>query len=147
MALSKKLAAEVFITDEDDEQDRLEKKKAQDEAASYESKYQDYCANIGIENSCHIPRTLGEEMSLLTEIVFRPQVKTLFPETKDLAAMEEPLMLHMVHSKTSFSSSDSALLPLRMRSLGGDSSPITLGGTGTSFLQHSVSVESNNMVL
>ena len=54
----------------------LPKEMHKDHVATYEQKvsecskrYFDYCDNEGIENSCHIPREHGPDISIMTEIV------------------------------------------------------------------------------
>ena len=51
------------------------------ETKFHEKKFLDYCENVGIEKSCHIPRDLGHDLSIMLEIVQDSyESKSLFPE-------------------------------------------------------------------
>ena len=52
--------------------------KAQMKKIEYEQSYMNYCKNIGIKKSCHIPREHGPDISLMTEVVFEQTTKPLF---------------------------------------------------------------------
>ena len=47
------------------------KKEAQAEMQEYGIKYEKYCKKYGVEKSCHIPREHGEDISLMSEIVYK----------------------------------------------------------------------------
>ena len=61
--------AEVMCKDSDDALEYHEKTK--DEALKYEEEYKEYCRDVGVQHSTYTPRVLGEEISLMTEIVFK----------------------------------------------------------------------------
>ena len=52
----------------------------QDFARTLESRYEKYVRKFGVLNNSYIPREAGEEISLLTELVYMNQVTDLFPQ-------------------------------------------------------------------
>ena len=42
-------------------------------------RYVDYCSTVGLKSCCHIEREQGEDISIMTEIVFTHKVEELFP--------------------------------------------------------------------
>ena len=55
-----------------------------------EQEFQRYCAEEGIERSCHIPREQGPDISIMTEIVF-DQNSQLFARKPDGEERSDPL--------------------------------------------------------
>ena len=51
---------------------------------AYEKKYDEYIEKYGVRDSVHIPRDAGDEISLLTELVYTNQVIDLFPRKNKL---------------------------------------------------------------
>ena len=95
-ALSKKMAAQVLTIDEDDEDSLELHSEIVKEAEECEEIYQNYCRRVGIKKSCHIPRKNDEEISLMTEIVFKEyaQPTNLFPDNGEMSMIgwvETPL--------------------------------------------------------
>ena len=68
--------------------------------------YEKYCKDVGVQNSCHIPRSVGEDISLLTEVVFKPEIKNLFPIEHEKSVYKQRIH-SFKNNQVSFSSDSS----------------------------------------
>lgn len=66
-----------YCVDEDESDDELD--QLQSQISELVKKVEEYQRDVGFEHSCFIPREHGEEISLMSEIVFRQQHAPLFP--------------------------------------------------------------------
>ena len=57
-----------------------QKKKTQKEVDNLRAEYMKYWKEVGLDNSCYIPREHGDEISLLTELVLDAKVEDIFPK-------------------------------------------------------------------
>ena len=65
-------------------QDAEKRQKLERSQKVYEKKYDEYIEKFGVKDSVHIPRESGDEISLLTELVYTNQVIDLFPKKTKL---------------------------------------------------------------